>query len=259
MDQTWKSETIKGIVMSRRVEKIIVVRLNKTMIEAMSLRNIFMIAFGFDELTETVKTVGIPGKLKIIPRSFMDVRTLGDGFRIITTLSNCIRTERPDIVHVNALQDLIFVFTAIHIFFPRDLRPAIIAMSRNPLTWKNSKKAWLAAKWVQYFADGFVALSTLHKNQLLDLGIPEEKLSVIPNPYDVDQVKPVDRFQGKIGRSPRIVYIANICERKAQDVLIQAASFVLKKFPDVDGRKGCTGRRGLRRKDILADPCTRSF
>jgi glycosyltransferase involved in cell wall biosynthesis len=224
--------------MSRRVEKIIVVRLLKNMGESLSTHHIFIIAYGFDELSSAIKPKLDPDKLKIIPRNFIDIRTLSDCVQTIKVLSKCIKEDKPDVVHVNALQDLIFSFIAVRMNAPRKSRPAIIAMSRNSFTWKKSTKAWLAAKLIQYFADGFISIATTHKNQLLSLGVPEFKIAVIPNPLDTDQgefnYKPVHKLRAKTKKIIHVIYVANICKGKAQDILIRAAFIVLNRFPDIN-------------------------
>lgn len=219
--------------MIRSVRDVLIIREHHNMIAALSTNDLNIVAFNFENENSISPTSKSMENLASTPREFRN-RTLIDNLLDIVALFRTIKSVHPDIVHVNALQDLVSTFIAVKILSAFGTKPAIIAMSRNPNSWKNSKKAWFYAKIIQFFSDGFIAMSTMHKDQLLQLSVPSTKLTVIPNPYDPKQVEIYPALsQKKADQYLRITYVANICERKAQDVLINAASGVIKKHSQV--------------------------
>lgn len=215
------------------MKEILVIRLFQNMAIAVSSQNVNITVYNFGENYYVLKPENIIDDLKLLKRNFRN-RTILDSFRDIFVLSKLIRTVKPEIIHVNALQDLATAFIARRLSSLKGHKPPIIGMSHNPLSWVDTKTSRRNAKFIKLFSDGFIALSTTHKNQLLKLGIPKDKISVIPNPYDPIQLKNDFSTYNNISDGIiRIVYIANICERKAQDVLIHAALSVLSKYPDV--------------------------
>jgi glycosyltransferase involved in cell wall biosynthesis len=157
-------------------------------------------------------------------------RRLMDSVRAIPMIAHQLRELNPGVVHVNAVSDLPLVAVSLRMARLTEIRPVVVAMSRNSLTWTSSRKAWMGAKLVTCFADGFVALAGSHKQKMLDLGVKPEMLACIPNPCDarlVDmagQRKP--KVGGSAGRSFRITYVAALRRCKAQDVLVKAAAGV---------------------------------
>ena len=222
--------------MYREVKEVLVIRILQNMAIAVSTQNINITACNFAGQLVRITPENIHDSLKLLQREFRNQSFL-NGFRNVFTLTKIIKKIKPDIVHVNALQDIAPVFFAVRLCAINGHKPAIIAMSHNPLSWVNPRIAWLNSKFIKYFSDGFVALATTHKNQLLQLGIRSDKVTVIPNPYDPDQMIINNSFDEEKSNIPqknyKVTYVANICERKAQDVLINAASQILIKYPDV--------------------------
>jgi glycosyltransferase involved in cell wall biosynthesis len=214
--------------------KALVIRSLFNMAKALCARGLYVIALGNETQTNALGAVN--DRLTMIPRDFRDPKSVLDDLQDGAALWKVIRSEAPDVIHINALQDLLSTFIVVHFFFLFKARPVIIAMSHDPFSWRNPKKAWLLAKLIQYLSDGFVCLATTHRNQLISLGVSPEKLAVIPNPYDIDQIN-----VGAANHQPpfqtdetvRITYVAAICERKAQDVLVKAAKLVVLKYPHV--------------------------
>jgi glycosyltransferase involved in cell wall biosynthesis len=222
--------------MYREVNEVLVIRILQNMAIAVSTQNINITACTFEGHLIHLHSKNIHDSMKLLPREFHNQSFL-NGFRNVFILSKLIKNIKPDIVHVNALQDLAPVFFAVRLSAINGRKPAIIAMSHNPLSWVNPRNAWLNSKFIKYFSDGFVALATTHKNQLLQLGINPDKVTVIPNPYDPAQLKinnsSAEESENKPKKFYKVTYVANICERKAQDVLINAAAQILKKYPGV--------------------------
>lgn len=220
--------------MNQDIRVVFATRLQPNMAMAISTQNINIVAFNFDKGPIILTAEEIKAGLKHLPRLYPN-RTALDRFRDLVILIKSINTVKPDIVHIDALQDLLPTFIAVQICAVHGHKPTIVAMSRNSVSWKNPRRAWFYAKIIEFFSDGFIALATTHKNQLLRLGVPSNKLTVIPNPYDPAYVKAAHSSNPeKPNKQFTIIYVAHICERKAQDVLITAASSVLKRHPGVD-------------------------
>lgn len=162
---------------------------------------------------------------------------LSDGLRAIPMITRLIRDVNPTVIHVNAVSDLLPVAAAIRAAHLGSRRPIVVGMSRNQPTWVSPRGAWLRAKLVRCFADGFVSLATSHKRLMLDLGTPSEMVTCIPNPYDDIPANRAAERRSRTGlsslHSPRVVYVAALRKCKAQDVLIRAAASVVQKHPDV--------------------------
>lgn len=220
------------------LSKVLVIRLLPNMVNAISAQSLHIIAFGLED--------GMANQPNIASRLAKDVRFfpvdsspknwLFEPHKSISSIGRIIREEKPDVIHVNALKDLLLTFIAVLLFSSGKKRPAIVAMSHNPSTWKDPRKAWFATNLIKFMADGFISLSTTHKKQLLASGVPAHKVTVIPNPYEAEQFRLLhshsDSSDMKKEEGCQIVYVANICRRKAQDVLLRAAPHVLEKFPD---------------------------
>ena len=72
-----------------------------------------------------------------------------------------------------------------------------------------------------------LAVSGAERRQLLDLGVRERSIRVIPNPLDVDEFAgPITRGrirrQFGIGRAPLVVFLGKLTPRKRVDVLVEA-------------------------------------
>jgi len=228
--------------MSRQIDHIFVVRMLFPMVKAIARQDTKITVVGFEDSVEKQAekeiTQLLPKNVKFIPMNFRSGRRIINRLEFVWKLSRLIRDNRPDIIHVNALKDLLFTYIAVHISTFGKKRPAIIAMTHNPSIWEDPKRARSAARTIRLFADGFVSLATTNKIQLFNLGIPENRLVVIPNVYDPDQINPENLPHKNLStdtkKTYRIIYVANICERKAQDVLIRAAALVLKKHSHID-------------------------
>jgi glycosyltransferase involved in cell wall biosynthesis len=217
--------------------KALIIRLLPSTGMAISNQGIRVIAVGFEFQTQGLEPQDPSDSqtLKFIPNKYPKIQNIFGYVRSTINFWRILRAESPDIVQINALQDLLPATIAIHCLSPFKKRPALVAMAHNPNTWKKPRSAWVAAKLICVCADGFVCLSTKQKELLIHLGVPASKLILIPNPYDPEQTKLTQSEDNRIidrsEISHHIVYIANVCERKAQDVLIRAASMVIKKYP----------------------------
>jgi glycosyltransferase involved in cell wall biosynthesis len=222
--------------MTRSVKNIVVLRMLSIMAQSYASQNIHVTAYGLENPAKSLGLEKYSDNLRVIPWDFLARKSVFDDIRAVRELLSLLRSEKPQVVHVNALQDLWFCFIVSRLL-PAGDRPVIIGMTHNPYTWKNPRKTWLASIMIRLWTDGFICLSSNLKKQLAGLGVPDDRIVMIPNPYDDEHVRlsqlVSSRPKKKDNGSVRIVCISSICERKGQDVLIRAAELVLRKYPNV--------------------------
>ncbi len=91
--------------------------------------------------------------------------------------------------------------------------------------------------WGLRNADGIFSVSNALKNKMLQLGIPSEKIDVIPNGIDAEKFRPMD--QGHCRKTLHIppdlkciLFIGSLETVKGAEYLIEAFHQVQKKYPD---------------------------
>jgi glycosyltransferase involved in cell wall biosynthesis len=72
-----------------------------------------------------------------------------------------------------------------------------------------------------------LAVSTAERRQLLDLGVPDPRIVVVPNPLDLREfadLPPAGRFRAQVdlGGGPIVLYLGQLTPRKRLDVLVEA-------------------------------------
>jgi len=73
----------------------------------------------------------------------------------------------------------------------------------------------------------FIAVSESEKRQFLGLGIPEDKIKVVPNGVRVDEPDPRESFKERFGiKSDYILYLGKLTPRKGIEYVIQALKFL---------------------------------
>jgi len=95
-----------------------------------------------------------------------------------------------------------------------------------------------------------IAVSQAERRQLLELGIPEERIRLIPNPVDLSEfTSPLARgaFRQRIGLGdePVVLYLGKLTPRKRVEDLVAAFGRVLRDTDDAGGRRGRSGNARL--------------
>lgn len=121
-----------------------------------------------------------------------------------------------DVVHFHDDIDLSFPFFSI---LERTKRKARLMHCHSlPYTYGKYKKNLLAGFLLRKSADLYVGLSKYTVMLLLELGLPKDKLTILPNAVDTEVFKP--------GKKPKednlILYAARITEGKGLDFLLGA-------------------------------------
>jgi glycosyltransferase involved in cell wall biosynthesis len=75
----------------------------------------------------------------------------------------------------------------------------------------------------------FVALNRAVERELLDAGVPGERITTIPNGID-PQVAP-EGFDGRLHRPPRVLFVGRLHHQKGVDVLLRAARLLRERDP----------------------------
>lgn len=201
------------------------------------------------------------------------------GFFSPDALLRMLRAERPDIVHVHHLRNLLgfqVVHTARRLGLPVVLTPhgllhdgdLVVDRERPleaPLRFDNllMRPVQLARRLARgahprrtvrnyllhaplRLLDGAAALSQHERGLLIQLGLPPEHVTVLPNAVDLLQFKTQDagrrtqdagnaEQQSSIVHrlsSPTILFIGQLVPRKGYDVLARAMPAVVRRFPE---------------------------
>ena len=93
-------------------------------------------------------------------------------------------------------------------------------------------------RWTLSEAAGVIAVSADLKKKIIDLGISEKKIEVIPNGVDVRRFQPQDmsearRRLGLTEAGPMIVSVGSLIESKGHHLLIAAVAELVALFPDL--------------------------
>ncbi|NNG24213.1 glycosyltransferase family 4 protein [Telluria aromaticivorans] len=93
-------------------------------------------------------------------------------------------------------------------------------------------------RWVLQHIDHCIAVSRAVKRELIELGLPAEKCTVVPEGLDLTQFHPQAPdavLRGELGLAedePVITLVGGLIDWKGQDVLIEATPAILEAFPD---------------------------
>jgi glycosyltransferase involved in cell wall biosynthesis len=107
----------------------------------------------------------------------------------------------------------------------------------------------LYARWLSSFANRFIAVSETVKQMLAEYSIESDKVAVVPNGFDVQDVRrkselplPADVENLIRGRYPVLVSVGRVAPMKGQDILIEAVQRIRDTYPSliclIVGRRG---------------------
>lgn len=94
-------------------------------------------------------------------------------------------------------------------------------------------------RWVLSKLDHCIPVSHAVKDELLQLGVPREKCTVVPEGLDLSVFRPrlpvasVRQELGLSGDTPVITLVGGLVDWKGQDVMLAAAPFIFHLFPNV--------------------------
>ena len=91
--------------------------------------------------------------------------------------------------------------------------------------------AWSATVWFYQQADVVYSLSEATTNELVEKGVPEDRIQRVPRGVDIERFRP-DKKRKDIdlpNGGPRILYVGRVSKEKNLDVLARAFSLLVKK------------------------------
>jgi len=147
-----------------------------------------------------------------------------------------------DIIHIHEHRTLLAI-VAHHYAKKYDI-PYIIQAHGSVLPffeYQNLKKLYdfIWGDKILRDASKFIAVSKVERDQYVKMGMPEDKIEIIPNGIDISEYKTLPeqgKFRKKYGiRSDEkvILYLGRVHKRKGIDFLINGFSRVLNKYQDV--------------------------
>jgi glycosyltransferase involved in cell wall biosynthesis len=115
-------------------------------------------------------------------------------------------------------------------------RVPVFAVTRRVI-FPLRKNIFSRVKYLSGRIDGYVAISSAVKEELMKAGLGASRIEVIPSVMNQEAGNPQDRIdvRKELGLSiarPLITNIANYADFKGQDILLRAAAEVVKRFPE---------------------------
>lgn len=141
-------------------------------------------------------------------------------------IRSLINSHDFDLIHLNGLRDIL-VFYLCRLFASN--KPKIVATSHN--RW-NATKVRLFMPFLKHLINGYVAISSKNKQQLIDLGFPPTRIHFIPNAFDENDSL-LNMGRHKDSREIRIIYVATVDRRKSQITLIDAIGHLVKSHNNI--------------------------
>jgi glycosyltransferase involved in cell wall biosynthesis len=152
-------------------------------------------------------------------QSLLDIR----GF---SRLHRLLESYRPHVVHVTLLRPTL-IAAAFATFRPLSQRPVVIITHNGIHEWHEGGR--LAAllvpswyRWVAKRADRIVAVSFAARKDLMEAGIPGDKVDVIHNGVDAEVFKPGKHISEK--QTLLVAAAGNLRRIKGHELLVEAAA-----------------------------------
>ena len=112
--------------------------------------------------------------------------------------------------------------------FDRPLTPERIVRRLRDVAAADPRARWRSYRMHRalYLADRVIALSEHERRVVADLGVPRERISVLPQWVEQEPAPPCE-----LPRRPAILFIGQFKYRKGFDLLLRALPFVRERFP----------------------------
>tara|TARA_Y100000766_G_scaffold284807_1_gene304747 strand:+ start:12193 stop:14472 length:2280 start_codon:yes stop_codon:yes gene_type:complete len=163
-------------------------------------------------------------------------------------LAGLIRKEQPAVIHAASGYKGYELASMAKVLSDHFSIPWIYEVrSFHEHTWTNdvfyannswhTKQRILKENSLMMGANHVVTISQSMKEALIDRGVPDEKITIIPNAVDVDKFLPKSKSKKLarelgVGNKNVLGYISNISKREGHEILIKALPLILEKYPN---------------------------
>lgn len=155
--------------------------------------------------------------------------------QVLSQILSCIRSNQIDIIHTHEFRSNLFGFLAAKL-----TRKPIVTTAHGWIQNSPMKKRIVKLdKFLLRFFDKIIAVSEAIKKLLLDAGVPEHKITVIPNALRTEKYannKQNQGFRKEVGVDEEKILVANIgrlSPEKGQLEFLLAAVDFIPKFPNI--------------------------
>ncbi len=160
---------------------------------------------------------------------------LAFSFGLWSNAKKLIKDFNPDLIH---LHNRFFFSTLLGLFLKKHFQiPIIVTIHLGDINYITGIKGFFIRKIEKYMinlinknSNALTAVSNNVKNNVVKLGINEEKCLVIPNGVDLEYFK-INRIFSK---SPKkVIFIGRLLKNKGPQILLKSAKSVIDKIPDI--------------------------
>lgn len=150
--------------------------------------------------------------------------------------------EKPDLIHIHEHRSTLAFAAAI---YASKANVPYVVQSHGSLASTIGKRRFKGfydmaiGNWILHNASGIIALSEAEKQECCSMGVPSEKVAVIPNGFDTTAYASLPHkgsFKSRMGLEPddRIVlYLGRMNRSKGLDLLVEAYSIIARARHDV--------------------------
>ncbi|SFV53167.1 Glycosyltransferase [hydrothermal vent metagenome] len=141
------------------------------------------------------------------------------------SLVKTIRKKEFDIIYIIGFRLAVYL-RFLRVFFPKI--KLIQGVRWNPASESKLDKYFrFVERYFSYFLDGFITNSKIAKQQLINLGIKNNKIEVIYNGFEINS-----SFKNDFVRKKQVITVANLSERKGHIAYLSSIKNVLEKHSD---------------------------
>jgi glycosyltransferase involved in cell wall biosynthesis len=159
-------------------------------------------------------------------------RVRNGAFRLISL----VRKLKPDVI-LSGMAHLNLLILLLRPFFPPGTRVLVRQNGSVSASAGLSGATRAFYRLLYRHADRVVCQTRAMAGELIhELGIPEERLAVLPNPVDVEAIRATAEDNPSLwtGPGPHLLAVGRLSREKGFDLLLQALSTVRERFPHAD-------------------------
>ena len=175
------------------------------------------------DILSRAREAGIPA-VEIRMRQDYDVPAAGK-------VSQLLKSHRTEVLHAQHS-----TAHAIGLMAAWWAKVPVFAVTRR-VVFPLKRNIFSRLKYLSGRINGYVAISSAVKEELMKAGLDSSRIEIIPSVMNQGASQPEDGIElrkelGLAAARPVITNVANYAEFKGQDILLQAAAEVVKRFPD---------------------------